>query len=179
MTGTLPTLTDVKAQLNITTTDYDGDLTHYLAAAQSIVEDYTGPLSVNTYSEYVESHRFTLMLSNTPIVSITSLVPSLLGPGFLGADLGFNAQSGTAWRLDGGSLAGRWTVNYTAGTSDIPEVARLAILLVVQDLWESRRGAARRPGQGGVDPVQGADVGFTTRRRVRELIGGEFVTGIA
>ena len=145
-----PTLADFKTQLSITTSSYDTALTSYLAAAQKLVENRIGPVATASFSETVNARGSGLNLSYRPIVTITSLTPLLnTWPSFATADVAWDSRAGTVWRRDLGTLAGAWTVAYTAGNAGvITDSQWLAILLVGQDLWKNRRGAGTmRPGQ--------------------------------
>ena len=150
----VPTLTDVKAQLNVTGNDHDELLNTYLNSSLRLVEARVGPSSVQTFTETVGGRGTALNLSYRPIVSITSLTPQLAGwPSYTGADVEFDARAGSVWRTDNGTLAGRWDVVYEAGWATFPDNYHLAVLVTVQFLWRTQRGGSRRPDQGGVDDV--------------------------
>lgn len=165
-------LTAVKAQLRIDVATYDTQLQMYLNAVTAAVEAEVGPLEVRTFAETVSTRAQGFLLSNRPIQSIISVVPQLpTWPTFDGSDVTFDAEAGTVWRNDLGSLAGVWTVNYTAGNPVVSDDWRLAQLLLVQDLWETTRGGTRRPGMGGADPADALSNPYVMRRRVREVLG--------
>lgn len=150
----VPTLTDAKAQLNVTGNDHDELLLRYLNASLALVEARVGPSTVQTFTETTSARGTALNLSYRPISAITSITPQLDGfPTFTGADVEFDARSGSVWRTDFGSLAGRWDVVYDAGWEVFPDNYHLAVLVTVQFLWRTQRGGSRRPDQGGTDDV--------------------------
>lgn len=178
---TAANLADVKSQLRITSGDYDARLQMYLNAVTKAIEVEVGPLSVQSFSEVVQTRATALLLSHRPIVAITALTPQInTWPSFTGADVAFDPEAGTVWRRDLGTLAGAWTVDYTAGHAVVDDDVRLAQLLVVQDLWETTRGSARRPGIGAADPSDALPSSYELRRRVREVLrGSQLYNGIA
>ena len=150
----VPTLTDVKSQLNITGSSQDAMLNTYLQAALKLIENRVGPSSVQTFTEQISTTANGFNLTNRPLVSITTLTPLVDGwPTYLPADLEFDERAGSVWRKDHGTLAGRWEVVYTAGWATFPDNYHLATLVTVQYLWKSQRGGSRRPDQGSTDEV--------------------------
>lgn len=148
----LPTLQDVKAQLNIQSATDDDLLTRYLGAARTLVEARVGPLQVTSFTEDVETRASAFLLSHRPIVSIVSVTPKLLTwPSFAPTDVTFDARSGIVYRTDLGTLAGAYSVTYTAGWANCPDTWHLAVLVTVEHLWKTTRGGSRRPTQGGPD----------------------------
>jgi hypothetical protein len=175
-----PTLAEVKTQLNINNTSSDAQLTAYLAAARSLVESRIGgPITTSTFSEVVNVRGNGLNLSFRPLVTVTSLVPLLsTWPSFTSTDVAFDPRSGTVWRKDLGTLAGAWTVSYTAGYADtIPQNWWLAIMLVVQEMWETRRGAAAPNGLAGDDSYTVPGAGYLMGSRVAALLGDSIYYG--
>jgi hypothetical protein len=150
----VPTLTDAKAQLNITGSSQDELLNVYLTSALKMVEVRVGPSSVETFTEQVTAHSPAFNLSKRPVVSLTSLTPLL--DGWVThdvADLEFDERSGSVWRRDHGTLAGRWEVVYEAGWTTFPDNYHLATLITLQHLWKTQRGGSRRPDQATADEV--------------------------
>lgn len=153
-----PTLAEFKTQLAITVSTYDTALTAYLASAQSMVETMiNGTIATTSYSEVVNCRGNGLNLSHRPLVTVDSLTPLLsTWPSFASTDVQFDPKAGTVWRKDLGTLAGAWTVAYTAGYGGvIPQNWWLAIILIGEDMWKTRRGSGtRRPGSGEPDDLQ-------------------------
>lgn len=153
----VPTLPDVKAQLNISGSAQDILLNTFLQSALTLIENRVGPSTVREFTEQVETQALGFNLSKRPLVSITSLTPLMDSwPTYNVADLEFDERSGAVWRKDHGTLAGRWTVVYQAGWASFPDNYHLATLITVQYLWSTtQRGGSRRPDQGaGVDSAQ-------------------------
>lgn len=152
----IPTLPDVKAQLGINGSSEDALLALYLKAALRLVEDRVGPSSVTTFTEIINSHATSLLLTKRPVVSITSITPKTdTWPNVEVADVAFDSTAGTVWRTDLGTLAGVYEVVYTAGWTDWRENWCIAVLVTVQHMWRTQRGSSRRPTQGGVDALGG------------------------
>lgn len=150
----VPTLPDVKAQLNITTGTNDVLLNRYLNAALGAIEARVGPSSVQTFTEQVTSRSFGINLKKRPLVSITSITALLNSYANLtAADVAFDSRAGTVWRRDQGPLVGAWEVVYTAGYATFPDNYHLAVLVTVQHLWRTTRGGSRRPSQGDPDDL--------------------------
>lgn len=150
----VPTLPDVKQQLNITGSTHDELLNAYLKSALALVEARVGPSTVRAFTEVVNVRANGVNLSYRPIVSVDSLVPLIsTWPTFAATDVSFDARAGTVWRKDLGTLAGAYTVSYTAGWATFPENYFLATLVTVQHLWRTQRGGSGRPNQGGTDEV--------------------------
>lgn len=150
----VPTLTDAKAQLNITGSAQDELLSVYLNSALKAVEARVGPSSVQTFTEQVTAHSPAFNLSKRPVVSLTSVTP-LVDGWFTHAvtELEFDERSGSVWRRDHGTLAGRWEVVYEAGWATFPDNYHLATLITLQHLWKAQRGGSRRPDQASTDEV--------------------------
>jgi hypothetical protein len=150
----IPTLQDAKDLLNITTGDDDEMLNHYLGAAQSLVEARTGPLSVRSFTEVVTTRGTAFLLSNRPIVAIESITQTLDSWATATVDdLAFDGTSGVVYRPDLSSLAGTWSVTYTAGWASPKESWYVAVLVTCEHLWRSARGGSKRPTMGTNDAM--------------------------
>lgn len=169
----VPTLPDVKAQLNITGAANDELLNRYLNAALGLIEARVGPSQVRTFTEQVTVRSFGINLSYRPVVSITSLTPLLDSyTSLTSADVEFDARSGSLWRRDQGTLAGSWSVVYTAGWATFPDNYHLATLITVQHLWRTTRGGSARPSQGNTDDLSVTNSSFGRLAR----LSGQSVT---
>lgn len=163
----VPQLADVKAQLKITGGDQDELLNAYLQSALTLVEVRTGPSSVKTFTETVETRGGGFNLSYRPIVSITSIDPLIsTWPSYTAADVSFDPRSGAVWTKNLASLVGSWSVTYTAGYTTYPYNYYLAVLLTVQHLYRSTRGGSSRPSQGGSDELN-VHIGGTVIRAIQ------------
>lgn len=150
----VPTLTDVKAQLNITGTSNDALLNIFLNSALKLVEARVGPSTVQSFTEQITVRAPAFNLSYRPLVSITTLTSLGNGwPTLTASMLNFDERSGSVWRIDHGPLTGQYEVTYTAGWATFPDNYHLATLITVQHLWKSHRGGTRRPDQGSIDDV--------------------------
>jgi uncharacterized phiE125 gp8 family phage protein len=164
------TLDDVKAYLNITRTTNDNELTGFLDVAIAAVEDVIGPIDARTVVEEIDSHGPNIVLSQTPVLSVTSVsIEPWLGAAAI--------DDTTAWRLNpatgvlrrkviGGSLpyygpGSIFTVTYTVGRTSTPAPVFQAILMQVAEMWESQRGTMPMPASGETPPPSyGGNAGF-------------------
>ena len=170
-------LASVKDHLRISVTTYDAQLQMFLNGVTTAIEAEVGPLTIRSFVEHISTRAFALVLSYRPVVSIVSINPDLTTwPSYGPADVAFDGPAGSVWRTDLGTLAGNWTVTYTAGNATVGDDVKLAQLLVVQDLWEATRGGTRRPGMGASDPADSMNT-YEMRRRVREILRGPALGG--
>lgn len=178
-----PALADFKTYLNKTSSSEDAELTHYLNAAQALAENRAGTFATTTRSETINCRGNGINLSYRPIVTVTSLTPLLnTWPSFATADVAWDARAGTVWRRDLGTLAGAWTVAYTAGwAGDIPENYWLATLIIGEHLWLTQRGSSAVPGRGGEEVGQIPGASYSMPWRAAQLLedDGIFYGGIA
>jgi hypothetical protein len=146
----LPTLADLKAHVNVTTTTHDAELAAMLAAATNVVEAAVGPLVVRSVTETVTVRGGTAILSTPPATGVTSLTTGS------GTTVDTFTLNGRAGLLTGLPVSGSVTVTYTAGRDVIPDALSLAVLVVASRLWETQRGNA--PARSA---LPGADDAFT------------------
>ena len=166
------TLSDVKANLNMTSSANDFELADMLTDATTAVENLVGPLDAQTVSEEFDEHGRNIVLSRTPVLSLTSV--------FIEPWLGSAPVDDTAaWRLNrstgvlrrlvtGGGFPyiGRgsiFTVTYTAGRVSVPGPIRRAVLMQTARMWLSQRAATqpnRGPGPNAPAPTYIGGQGF-------------------
>ena len=174
-----PTLADVKTQLNITSNADDAELQSFLDAAQAMVEARVGTFAPTEVTETVRSRGALVLLTRLPVQSVTSLVataPSTTT--YATADLAWTG-AGVVRLANGGSLAGEWVATYDAGLAEVPANVRLATLIIVQHLWKTQRGGARRPGMDE-DALTVVGAGYALPNRAAELLStSEHVVGFA
>lgn len=170
----LLTLDEAKAQLNIRTTANDAELNMYIEALTSVIEGYVGVVEQREVTETVTGQGPTVVLLQTPVLSLTSMTPVETGGTAVDtAGLFVDGPSGVVMYANRTAFsAGPWTAVYTAGRATIPPTIRLAALLLLQHLWRTKNGAAR--GGGGADdysvtePIPG--FGYAVPNRVLELL---------
>lgn len=139
-------LSDVKDQLNIGQNDdsQDGELAQYLDAITTPIENHLREIvEPREFIEDVEPcGRPRFWLTNTPVISLTSLV-SL--DGVTSYDpANFTARpSGLVYTVCGPRPVGIVTVTYQAGYVTVPENIKRAALEAIEDVWtDSQRGVA-------------------------------------
>jgi hypothetical protein len=169
-------LRDAKQQLNLslTSTTHDEELRGFIAATTDAVEFLIGPVVVRSYSERIAGDRPMLVLSHTPVVSLTSVAPLLTGgTTYLAADVDVDAESGVVQLLSGGWFTnGPWRVTYKAGRAVISGGIRLASLIIIQHMWRTQRGGQStvraRSGDDYSEPIPG--LGYSIPNRAMELL---------
>jgi hypothetical protein len=164
----LPTLTDLKAHLNKTsTTADDAELADMLDAAVDVVEGIVGPV---TTSPVTETHRVSsdvLVLRRMPVAGLVSVSPGSL------ADFALDVDSGLLRRVDGYGFVGPVTVTYSVGRPMVPAAISLAILIIAGHLWETQRGtspSALSLQQPGAEPLDAPVAGYAIPNRARDLL---------
>lgn len=173
----LPTFTDLKAHLNITSTADDEELQDMLDAAVDIVTDIVGPFddpASVTETHYALSSDV-LVLRKMPVGTLTA-VSSRYGatttPLVLG-DYELDAATGIVRAVSGYFFRGTFTVTYTAGRTDTPAAIRLACLIIAAHLWQTQRGGGSlRPTFPGEEPdLSPVGVsGYAIPNRAKELL---------
>lgn len=178
---TAPDIVDLaaaKAQVNITDSSSDTELAGFISAVTAVVERHVGAVIHRSVTEVFDGGRPVLLLTATPVVSITSVTESggLVDP----SGYTFAAASGVLTRVAGTAqqtfLQGIQSVSVTyvagqaANTAAVPGHVRLGALVILQHLWETQRPAARGPfsqDAGDFDPRYT----YSIPRRALELLG--------
>lgn len=171
-----PTLLDLKAFLNISSTRSDDELPAYLDAAVGIVEaDLDAPLSVASRSETFPA-RPRLVLGRAPVLSVDSItVSTSLSALVAGTDALVDLDTGIITLQYPWSSWGTVTVAYTYGWTTLPAPISLAVLIVAGHLWETQRGSASLPTLGGDQtPAMTPGAGYAMPNRARELLAPYF-----
>jgi uncharacterized phiE125 gp8 family phage protein len=175
-------LTDVRSHLNITGEDVERDqeLTAFIQAATSAIEQRVGPLTRRSVTESHNGGRHAIVLRHSPVITVTSATEN--GAAVPSGGYTISPASGVLTRTSGYSRA-TWvdgfnnvTVAYVAGRTSIPADLRQAVLELVRHLWSTQRGsmAGRRTGEEFV-----SGQGYTLPNRVLELIGPYEMPGMA
>lgn len=169
-------LKDVKSQLRIPPSDTSSDvvLQGFVSAAVEAVERHTGVwVEQREATEVVHANGGpVLVVSRQPVVSIESVERldgsrSWDGAGMVG--------DGTLIYLGAARVWGTVRVTYTAGLAagDAPASYAPAAAIIVQHLWETRRGTAGvlAGGDGLDDSLAITGLGFAIPNRALELLG--------
>ena len=173
----LPTVTDLKAHLNLTTSTHDDELVDILDAAIEVVEGIVGPIgspAVVTETHYGVSSGV-LVLRQMPVAALVS-VSSRWGATTTAltlADYELDPATGLVRVASGGGFSGTYVVSYTTGLAALPAAIRLAVLELARHLWGSQRGGGSVrpafPGEGDPD-LASPSAGYLIPNRVRELL---------
>lgn len=167
-------LADAKKHLSKTSTTDDDEIRSWVESITAGIEGLCGPVIVRTVTERHDVHRVpTIALRQTPVLSLTSVVPILTGgTTYAVSDLDVDTVTGVVQRLDGGTLTGPLRVTYTAGRRIVPAAMSSAARIILQHLWRTRQGPVR-PTRGGDDysvtePVAG--FGYAIPNRALQLL---------
>ena len=176
----------------------DDEMRDYIAAVTPIIEDIVGPIVPRPCDEFHDGGRGTIVLLNTPVLSVTSVSESWgagttrvltdqpvdVGP-FGSYGYTIDKQTGTLQRRTTGVASvfagGRRNVHvvYVAGQVPAPNVVRAA-KAQFRFLWQSEQQAMHGVLNGDAEGVEYTESGFAVPRRVIELCGGSRrVPGIA
>lgn len=173
----LLTLDEAKAQLDISTTNHDVELSAYIAGLTTAIEAHVGPVENREVTETVNSRGPRMALAQVPAVSLTSLTPILTGGLTLDiASLHLDSATGVLRRKDGWVFyGGPWTATYTAGRGSVPPTINLAARILLQHLWRTQYGASRGlSGIGGGDDFSVTEPapgwGYAIPNRVLQLL---------
>lgn len=169
----LVSLAAAKKQLNITGTDLDDELRTYVEATTTVVDDLTGRLSVRrTITERNEIDGGVLVLKRSPVISLTSLATvdgsytwdvSQLHPSEAGV---VHVHSQFGWHRR------HVTATYVAGLQVIPANMQLAAAIIIEHLWQTKRGSRGASLPGGLeDTMMPRGLGFAVPNRAIELLG--------
>jgi hypothetical protein len=191
------TLDEAKTQLNIDSnvTTFDVQLNDYIAAASQMIVNRIGPVAGSpTVSEWHDGGSTDILLYDEgPIQSVTSVTESMGSVVYTLSQVTLDSGSvttpfGYTVDLDLGLLVRRAAgvavpfaageanihVTFVAGYATTPPDITLKTLLLLQRMWETRRGAKPAAGQG---PVEASVPTF--RALVEELFSDYIVPGIA
>lgn len=171
--GGFLSLADAKQHLNIpaTTTTQDDELRLYVSAVCDAVEGLIGPVGRRTVTETVYPSSGVLLLSTSPVVSLTSVTPYASVALSLGS-FSTDVTAGIIRPLYSvpGLWASSYTVVYVAGRAAIPPAVALAARIILAHLWETQRGPAGLPlADPGEEPAT-FGLGFAVPNRALELL---------
>lgn len=162
------TLSDVKAYANVTSSEFDGELTLMLDAAEDVVRSLIRPVSSSQVTERVTAHGGTVLLSGRPVGDV------LLNGG---AVTGFWVDAAAGLLHDVPTVYGPLTASYTVGNGNVPAAVTLATAIIAGHLFETQRMPGQmsdRPaGFGGLDGVPDMPVpgqGYALPNRAQQLL---------
>jgi hypothetical protein len=145
----------------------------YAEASTAVIEDIVGPVNPRTCTETLEgradtSARNIVVLSLTPVISVTSITPQMQGlytPDL--AALVIDTTTGVLKLSNWFPFYGPMTVIYVAGRTSIPANLKLAAMEQFRFMWQLGQQGDRFGGGG--DSTEWAPSGFAVPRRVIEL----------
>lgn len=174
-------LADAKHQLNIDASDTSDDveLRGFITGASLAVERELGTIVARrTFTERRTANGGRLLLSNVPVLSLTTAASPDGSTTWPVEDLDFDAATGLVAAASSTPLSADVDMTYTAGLRIVPEDYQLATLIVIQHLWETQRGTMGAVPGGGQEPEYMSGRGFALPRRALELLGTT-IPGIA
>lgn len=161
-------LADAKTHLNITSNTSDGELQAMIDAAEAILANSVGPLTVQPASKVRVAGGNQLVVPVAPIATLTS-VASSDGVAVDTTLLSVDKSAGIIYYTDNLTrfAAVAYDVTYAAGWGTVPPDLMLGIKEMVRHLWTTQRGAlVSRSTQQGQDPTPG----YLMPYRVEQLI---------
>lgn len=169
----LLTLTQAKKQLNIpaTNTTLDDEVQLWADATTSAVEKARGQIvDQRQITEEVPVRGGAAIIASVPVVSLVSVVSATDDTEWDVTDLRITKASGVMRALSGAPLQGTLTVTVVAGYPVPPPNFVVAGLIILQHLWETKRGVAEIP-RGGAGEVYVPQLGYAVPRRAVEMLG--------
>lgn len=172
--GPLVGLADIREFLGSSTTTTDSQLVELALQCSDYAELSTGRVwRRTTFTESYDGGRESIVLAQTPVLSITSVVESgttaPAGTWFTNA-FGVLYRGTSQWRMNW--LPGRQNVvvTYVAGPAAgiVPSGIIDGVKELVRHKWDPRRGGTNLPRQAGADSVWDPRLGFNIPRRVDE-----------
>jgi len=151
----LISLAEAKAAMNSTATTAatNDEIRDYLETATSLIEAHIGPVIQRTFTQRVTGWDC-IVLSNAPVVSITSLTGVYNNAtAVLAAAVTVDSCTGIVRKLDRSTFSGEtYDVVYVAGRSSgvVDPLIQQAARITLAHLWRTQRGPAT-PRLGGVD----------------------------
>jgi hypothetical protein len=149
---TLLTLAEAKTSLNITSATYDSELQDYIDGTIAAVEYLCGP-SASTAATEVLHGVGALVLTNTPVLTLTSITGDLMGVRDL-TYIRFDADTGVVRaKANVIPLLPDWyTVVYTYGRASVPVALKQAAKVILKHQWSTQRGPSSRPSDVDAPP---------------------------
>jgi len=185
----LVSLLAVKAHLNIpaATTTHDQELRRWIEATTQIVESHpvygVGPVLPRTVVEDHDGGQSVVYLNQTPVISLTSVVPVHTGGTTVTvADLDVNGTTGKLQYLTAGGYFpyGPYRFTYRAGYAVTQPNVSGGALIIIKGLWETQRGAGLQSSlQGGTDIAELPGMGMYMWRAKLLLDATPRVPGVA
>lgn len=172
----LITTTDAITQLNLPSDYTDTELQTYVDASVQVVERHRGSIVSRDRSDTFDGGgKPVLALRYPPVLAVVSVLEDgvTLDP----ADTVLDAMTGMLWRVTrsfSGLNPQNVTVAYTAGRADVEADWKLAALIILQDLWATRRGSSGPIFGGGSSATDDAALiraNYRLPRRAIELLG--------
>lgn len=176
--GGIISLDDAKAHLRVTQSSNDEELRLFITSTTALIEHEVGAVVPKTHSQIVNSAE-TIVLDWSPVVALTSVVPTFIPDGGLNFGIPSYVLDGppgilrqqpfsfSPWGFDYGPVPQmapwqprglRLTVTYVAGRNPIPPALQLAARIILEGLWESRRLAGPKPASGDEEMPYGREV---------------------
>lgn len=157
-----------KVHLNITREVNDAELQSFIDAAEAIIANYVGALTVGASTTVRVSGGSQLVLPAAPLGTVTSIT-SADGQSVDLTTVSFNQAAGLVYFTDGWSqfCSTAYDVAFTSGWATVPADILLAIKELLRHLWAPQRGGGTRANS----PTQSdAAPGYLLPYRVEQLI---------
>lgn len=169
----LISLARAKTQLNIKpdNTSLDDEVQLWADATTTAVEKALGRVvDQRQITEEIRANGGTAILSSVPVITLVSVVSVTDDLSWDVSKLHVAKASGELMVLSGPPLSGLLTVTTIAGEAVSPPNYIVAGLIILQHLWETKRGAMGVK-RGGDDEVYVPQLGYAVPRRAVEMLG--------
>lgn len=176
------TVAQAKDHLNITTDEFDAELSAHIDACEGRIAADVGPLTAVATTSRVRGRGWDLNLPVTPVISLTSVTP--VGGTAMDVSTLYVGASGVV-EFDSGFgyfPAYRYTVVYQAGRTTCSEKLLMGVKELVRLTWAgSQRGGSKRPGSAPSDTYSNTipNVGDELPFMVQRWLVGETQAGFA
>ena len=166
------TVAEVKTHLNIVGAVSDAEIQTFIDACEDAVAEKCGPLTSVARTERVKGGGAGLVLTETPVVSLTSVTP-VNGSAISLTLLNVEKSAGVVEWLSGACFQTGWyDVVTQAGRASLPNDMRLGIKELIRHVWDTQRGSGGRPGGRSSEALSNTVLAsaYTWPNRVTELL---------
>jgi hypothetical protein len=177
----LISMQEAKDHLNITTANYDEELSRFMQAATELVQSKGGHTIRQSFTDEISDDiAFQLVLPRMPVLSVTSVTSVWPGgPSWDTTQLRVS-PSGIVTQVQPVPFWwGPWTCVYQVGRAVPLETHLQAVKEQLRHLWETQRGSMPAPLLGGEEEFTTATGWqFSVPRRVLELLADEMLPSL-
>lgn len=181
----LITLAEAKTHMNIDVATWDTEIQAFIDSVTAVVENVTGPMTDQTFTEYFDGGGAYVVLGRVPVISVTSVTEYAGTTGTTitaqniaattANDYLLNTATGIMRRMSSGaptlftSGTQNLVVVYHAGYATVPDAVKLATKELVRILYDQTQLGGAAPGPADEFGV-GTGPGYLIPNRIKELL---------